>query len=422
MAKYEKRILSGLLDSYENSLLSRGENKIARRVAYSFDKKHIPEYFDESSMAYEEIHACAMRLCDRGFVTIEWKNKKAGHIIEKVFLNESAVMEVYSYLNRVPKEEKEAVMLGLLEELAADASPVAVNFITWLIERIREGKSVKEFVELSALGETRRLVKAVSAVERNQESCYIREFSVRNFGDSKLFESMISKLGKVWRRFGPNQGDKDTDIHEVLAEHYIYSTPNYIYFKGTALVYRGSQEVDLEVFSQGIGLSGEDLEHIRFFCKDNTKKVITIENLTTFFRWTEKESLIIYLGGYHNSLRCRLLNMIYEQLPDAKYLHFGDIDVGGFEIYEDLCRKTGIPFSTYRMGIEELERYHEYTKALTVNDVKRLKRLMDSKADEKCSYREVLEFMYRNNVKLEQECIHSLCNDFDDKTEVLVYN
>ena len=23
---------------------------------------------------------------------------------------------------------------------------------------------------------------------------------------------------------------------------------------------------------------------------------------------------------------------------------FGDIDVGGFEIYLDLCRKTGIPF------------------------------------------------------------------------------
>ncbi|OLR59402.1 hypothetical protein BHF70_07075 [Anaerostipes sp. 494a] len=33
----------------------------------------------------------------------------------------------------------------------------------------------------------------------------------------------------------------------------------------------------------------------------------------------------------------------------AEYLHFGDIDAGGYEIYENLCRKTGIPFGMYRL-------------------------------------------------------------------------
>ena len=52
---------------------------------------------------------------------------------------------------------------------------------------------------------------------------------------------------------------------------------------------------------------------------------------------------MIYLGGYHNSVRRKLLELLYQDFPKAEYLHFGDIDVGGFEIYRDLCRKTGIP-------------------------------------------------------------------------------
>ena len=48
---------------------------------------------------------------------------------------------------------------------------------------------------------------------------------------------------------------------------------------------------------------------------------------------------MIYLGGYHNSVRRKLLELLYQDFPKAEYLHFGDIDVGGFEIYRDLLQK-----------------------------------------------------------------------------------
>ena len=50
MAHYDARMLNGLLDSYENSLLSRGENKVAIHIAFHFTKKTMPEYFNESSL------------------------------------------------------------------------------------------------------------------------------------------------------------------------------------------------------------------------------------------------------------------------------------------------------------------------------------------------------------------------------------
>lgn len=132
--------------------------------------------------------------------------------------------------------------------------------------------------------------------------------------------------------------------------------------------------------------------------------MITIENLTTFFGWAEEDSIIIYLGGYHNTVRRKLLQSIHQHMPTAQYLHFGDIDVGGFEIYEDLCRKTQITFKPYHMGIEELKTYAQYAKKLTVNDRKRLDELIE-KCTENCEYRDVLAYMKEKGIKLEQECV-----------------
>ena len=69
-----------------------------------------------------------------------------------------------------------------------------------------------------------------------------------------------------------------------------------------------------------MGISGEDIEKIEITKSSAIRKIITIENLTTFFRWQENNNLIIYLGGYHNKTRRNLLNKIYE-LIDKQYIY-----------------------------------------------------------------------------------------------------
>lgn len=138
-------------------------------------------------------------------------------------------------------------------------------------------------------------------------------------------------------------------------------------------------------------------------CGYSGEKVITIENLTTFFRWEESESILIYLGGYHNAVRRKLLQKLYRVFPDAEYFHFGDIDVGGFEIYRDLCDRTGISFRPYRMGICELKQYELYAKKLTANDQQRLGVLLENKKYE--TVWPVLKYMKEHGKKLEQESI-----------------
>ena len=96
------------------------------------------------------------------------------------------------------------------------------------------------------------------------------------------------------------------------------------------------------------------------------------------------------------------LKKVYQDNPEVRYLHFGDIDAGGFYIHEHLCRVTEIPFELDRMSVKELEdeRFSGCLQELTENDKKRLGALLD-----RAEYRETVQYMLEKDVKLEQECI-----------------
>lgn len=399
MVRYDKYILNQLLDSYERSRLFTGRNKVNICISFAFSRKSIPKYFDESSLDYEEIHAAIQALEKKGYIKIVWK--KGRHIVQKVLLKEDHLEEVYQYVKRTPKAEDAALTLQLLETLGGEtASQTGRDFIDYLGRRIRDGKSVREYIALNDREKTERFIRAITLIEENCESCYIREFSIRHFADSKVFEGMLPLVGKVMRQFGRQY--RDMDNYAILAEHLIYHTPDYVYIKGSSgVLYFGDSKILLKDLGQGFGICGEDLAGVSLGRTKEIKRVITIENLTTFFHWKEADSLLIYLGGYHNASRRNLLRLIYEQLPRAEYLHFGDIDAGGFEIYEDLRKRTGIPFQTYRMDLKTLKRYGKYAKALTANDRKRLKSALDKNPE----YADVLSYMLTEGIKLEQECI-----------------
>ena len=403
--RYEERILQTLLDSYERSRLSRGENEVAVHIAFPITPKTMPIYFDENSLAYEEIHGTAGHLEEMGYTCSVWKGGKKNHILQKIVLCDEKVDEIYRHLGRVPEKQMQQAQLAVLRELKTECStPVARNFICWLMKRLEQGKTVKEYLNLDDTEGSRRLIRAIHRIETNQKEIYIREFSVQCFGDSKELEKKSGLIGKIFRRFSDDMEDMDNDV--ILAEYGIYRTPNYVYVKGSGRLRIGTPEaydIDLRSLRQGIGLSGEDLDGLEWKVDVSVKRIITIENLTTFFRWEEPDSVLIYLGGYHNAVRRKFLQKLYQVFPEAEYFHFGDIDVGGFEIYEDLCRRTGIPFDTYKMGISELEQYEQYTRELTENDRKRMDSLLNNEAYE--NVWPILRYMKEHGKKLEQESI-----------------
>lgn len=399
MVQYDKQILNALLDSYENSVLFTGENRTNRSIYFPINKKTIPAYFDESSMEYERIHVIVEQLAESGYIKPVWKKGKEGHILEKVLLRQECIEHIYVYVNRVPKAEKMMLSMDLLREsMEVYTTPVCTAFMEWLLGRMENYQSVKEYIDIGDVEETKALLKGIYEVEQNETACYIREFSIAVYGDSKRFEQISGKMLKVFREFGVGFFEKEET--DIFAEYGIYHTPNYVYLKGNVSLRIKDQCIPLAALKQGIGISGEDISDIYLENYVKIKCVMTIENLTTFFRWNEADSLIVYLGGYHNGLRRRLLKRIYECLPEAQYYHFGDIDAGGFEIYRDLCEKTEIPFMMYKMDLKTLKEYEKYGKSLTKSDRVRLEKIRD-----KLDVFGLVEYMLEHNVKLEQECI-----------------
>ena len=129
----------------------------------------------------------------------------------------------------------------------------------------------------------------------------------------------------------------------------------------------------------------------------NGNKVITIENLTIFNAFCDKDFFAVYLGGYHNHNRGEFICKMYSRNPHAEYYHFGDIDAGGFYILLHLKKKTGILFKPYKIDILILQENISKTKKLTDNDIVRLKNLLESE------FKETINFMLENDCKLEQE-------------------
>lgn len=399
MVQYDKIVLNKLLDTYESSLLSMGKNERTIHIEMRFIKENIPAYFDESSDEYEKIHIFMKQLEQKNLIQIVWSGNKVDHIIAKVRLNVEKLQLAYKYVNRIAKSDLVSANMEMLKEYLEKAdTPVSKIFIEYLLECLRQNKSVKEFIELEDFADTKKLLESIQAIESNTKQLYTREFSIAAYHDTKTFQKMQGRIKHVFCSF--KEGCEGIELSEILAEYNIYHNPNFVYIKGRSTIGIGNEKIELSALKQGIGISGEDINQISLLDVNNIKKVITIENLTTYYRWQEENSLIIYLGGYHNSIRRNLLKNVYDRIPNAKYYHFGDIDAGGFEIHRDLCDKTGIPFEMLYMDLDTLKQYEQFGKKLTENDKKRLLGMQERE-----ELQEVVDYMLKHNIKLEQECI-----------------
>ena len=226
MAQYDRFVLNRLLDTYENSLLSVGENKRTVQIEFRFTQTSIAAYFDVSSTEYEKIHILMKELEDRKLLKIIWKDNKEDFVIQKVRLQTEHLAEAYRYVGRKPKRGLEQENVMLLEKYLDACGPVTVNFVRFLLERLQKHQSVKEYLTLENYAETDRFLQTCVLVEQNRTPCYIREFSIKHFRDTKYFEQIENRVARVFRQF--EDGYAEMDTAELLSEYNLYHTPNYV--------------------------------------------------------------------------------------------------------------------------------------------------------------------------------------------------
>lgn len=386
--EYEKTILNKLLDKYEKSKSFTGNNKINQsfsiRVGGVF-----PKYKDDANyQVFASINEAVDILVRQSIV-----NAKAdtARVYDRVNLNLGKLDRAYEYISRIPKKDINEAVLKLIGKYK-DKNNILDHYYKAQYERINLNKSIQYFN--GDLDELENTMKAVDELLKVETETFVRDFSVRIFRDSKVFEAIASKVISLMFEFG-SFPEKD----QVLGNLNIIKNPTYVNFKGAGRITIRGQIIDLSDFKSDIGISStmlDDIDHIQVIGKG----VIAIENLTSFHTFDSRDMLVIYLGGYHNTVRREFIKKLAGQNPNTMFYHFGDIDAGGFYILEHLKTQTKVDFKPFKMDIETLRAYNHYTKPLTANDKIRLGRLASG------PYGPVVKYMIENNCKLEQEAIN----------------
>ena len=388
--KIEAKILNSLIDSYENSKTFLGENKNQQSFKVVVSKL-FPKYEDDSEYeVYKEINFTLENLKQKKF--IEFKAERSGKV-KSVYLIQDSIQLIYDYIKRIPKAQINNQLTEIWDVFKKEQSFLYEPLLKYIAEQtdnLLANKNIQFFV--GDFTEYMDILVAVKSILENQSEIFIRELSVKLFNNSKRLEEIESSVRSLLYKYG-EYDNKDT----VLEEHNVIKTPSYVMVKGKGILHCG-QEINLTKIEGDIGLSTQTLKSLSFV-ELNGADVITIENLTNFHKYQSKDELVIYLGGFHNSVKRDFIKLVLKCNPNTKFKHFGDIDAGGFYILEHLINKTGIDFKPYNMDIHVLEKYKKYWIPLTENDKTRLKIFLSKNTN----YNEVIEFMLGNNCKLEQE-------------------
>lgn len=390
--KYEKAILNKLLDKYEKSKSFTGDNKVNQKFTIKISTL-FPQYTDHSN--YDVFHSVNESIDILARKKLISAKVNSANVCSEALLNRDEIEQAYQYIGRSQKKDVIDSLMNLLDAYKGK-NEILKRFCETQAERAGANKSIQFFN--GNLVEFEHVLIAVDELVKVNSETFVRDFSVRVFKDSKLFDHFASKVVNLLFEFG-DFPEKD----QVLASLNLVKNPTYVNFKGAGILEISNQKLDVSALRSDIAISSTMLPDIDKIIVTG-KSVMTIENLTSFHTAKNEDRFLIYLGGFHNSIRREFINKIYEQNPGISFYHFGDIDAGGFYILEHLKRQTGIAFQPYKMDKETLMKYQDYSKKLTDNDRDRLQKLKESQ------YSEVIDYMLQNDCKLEQEAI-CVCSD-----------
>lgn len=396
---YKQRILTDLLQSYEKRKAYKKTAASLKAIQIDIGKKY-PEYknrYDHES--YKAIHTAIERLRADGL--IEANKNDVGHFT-KIKLQIEHVEECYHALGQLSIPEKCKKVVAAIQPFEKSTSSLVQTIVAEWENKVINFEELPYNIKYDSI-RAADILKALQGIFQLNKETYMRNFSTAIFKDSKKFKA---KYKSTVENILFDNTEAIVKKEKILEYYNLYENPTYVLIKGNAEIYFQTSKIFLGEIQDGIALSNASLEDIKKIII-HAEKVITVENLTTYHDSDEADAVRIYLGGYHNASKQKLLEKIYSENINCQYYHKGDLDVYGFLILENLREKTKIPFEAMQMDLQTLKRFKSARlyKPLESSDRKIIQKKIGGQLEK---YKEVLQFMIENNCKVEQESVKAL--------------
>lgn len=393
---YSKDILNRLLDIYERREVFDKDVSSVRAIQIDV-KKFYPLYADRyNHEVYKEINVAIDKLVLEGLVYAQ--SNSVGQYT-KVKLNLEQVTNIYRRLKRTSIPELCEKGIEILNTFIDCNLMLLQSLINDWRDLLKKYKKLPYDLKYD-YNRMEKVLFILQEVLKLDKETYIRNFSTAVLKDSKQFQK---EFRGCIESILFDYTDEVVEKNQILEYYNLYENPTYVLIKGDVTILFDTSVINVSEIPAGIALSNASLENIKGI-NVNVDNVITVENLTTYHDLDEEDTVYIYLGGYHNHSKQKLLERIYIDNKCCNYYHMGDLDVYGFLILEKLIEMTKIPFKPLMMDIETLNKFYNdgIYKELTTSDIKVIKEKKDTTLNK---YVDVLEFMLDNNCKVEQESI-----------------
>lgn len=406
MIKYEEKILVLLAEKYRSSKKDSGTNVIRRRTRVlpsQFYKNYNRNSGDIRKI--EAINEAAENCRKRGFVTFETEG--FSNEIRCIYLVDEKINEIEDYLGKTYGYESKNSKRCYIEKMILEyqSSSLAADLECRKLQNALDRNQIP-----ANFRQIEQMLKALAFIENNHRNLYLREASMMIYGNSKCLEekSLLHAVCQALRTIQGKPCREDERQDDILEDYHIKRANQRLCVKGKMKICFLEKEMDIGILKSGAEIFDDELENIKKIYVQ-AEKFITVENYTAWRRIHRPDTVFFYLGGYVTHSQCNFLKKIHDDNPQLSFMHFGDIDAGGFYIHNHLCQATGIPFSLFQMSRNELSnpRYRSCLNPLTDNDRTRLLLL-----EQKEPYRETIAWMLEHNCKLEQEIIS--CHEQDD--------
>ena len=392
---FDYKLINKLLDKYENSSLFKNTNIHQITIKLNMSDELFKDYYSNKAYKYrDEIDSYIDNLSSLNLIKIN----KDSHIISSIELNLNNLDKAYNYVNRISKLTVYNEYLSLLNKFKSEEnSAVLQGFIIKIEDLLNKKESIKKY--FNSYDELLFLLNGIKNIEENKEEILLRNFSNKVFKDSKYLARHIQKFISIFNEFG---NFDFIDDNEFLNYFNIYKKPTFTYIKGNIIFKINDQIINLSKLKDSISLTEEEINNLTIL-EINSDKILTIENLTTFYYFESDEFISIYLAGFNNSIKAKLLKKIYDFNTKISFYHFGDIDCNGFTILIHLMKETQIDIKPYLMNKEILLKYIKHSDPLTNGDENKLNLFLTKKEYE--PFYEVIKAMLLHRCKLEQEAI-----------------
>lgn len=395
---WEEKILVYLVDNYRRSKKDTGDNKTNRRTQVKPEKLYKKYQANDGDFdVITAINHTVAELCRIGFLTCD--QEKFGTSLQCIYLVDEQIEQVEDYLHKkyafISKGMKKDDVQNMIAKYH-DLSEICGMECDRLLKELDFNKIPNDYETLP------KILDAVAFIENNQTELFVREVSMKVYGDSKYFEeNTLVQVCQMLRKYKNKPCNTDELMDEILSDYMIKKEPQKFSIKGNFILSIDRKELDFSVFPDGIELDTNSLKKIDCI-KVAAQKFMTIENRTSYLRYSDPDTVTFYLGGYANRFQRDFIKKVYDDNPSLEFLHFGDIDAGGFWIHHNLCEITGVNFKTFCMSKDELsqKQYENCLHRLTDNDTVRLQELKEMRV-----YADTIQYMLQHNVKMEQEII-----------------